>query len=171
MGEPEVRVELAKWIKAAIAGESEVMVPDLAKEMAARLMGNHEAAMALLYPAVADMVRQVVGATRGFIMAGDHAMTPEAIKDRGKRLESKWLCWLEHVNDRHKLLPEMTRDDLLAAAAEREERAATELQIAGLWRLLASRLTMAQRVCDVFSAAEIEAAFASMQQRGGGAAA
>lgn len=70
---------------------------------------------------------------------------------------NRWWQWLEHVNDRHMRLAEMTREDLLQAAQERTTRGDREMAIADLWQALASKLEGGERVRDRFTPEEIEA--------------
>lgn len=159
--ESSPRAQVAGWVRERVKGGSEFSLPDL-RDDAREHFGKDRAFMrALLNDFLGtvfyDVVQGVVGQTRGLVMLGDTVTSEEAFRERAQRRASKWAKWIEHCNGRHISLMEMTREDLIAAAAEREGRAAVELRIAALWRALAERLEGDQAVRERFTPQEIEA--------------
>lgn len=77
---------------------------------------------------------------------------------------SPWERWLERdpATGAHVRLVDMTREQLLAAAGSREERAKTERRRADFDRALAARLRDGQRVRERWTTDEIDALYAAL---------
>lgn len=125
---------------------------------------------AFLHGPITDLIRMAAlraaqdagRRSRIHLPASPNAMfTTAPVSPKGTRVKpapsNRWWQWLEHVNDRHMRLAEMTREDLLQAAQERTTRGDHEMAIADLWQALASKLEDGQRVKDRFTSEEIEA--------------
>lgn len=136
-----VRARIRAWVREQADGREELNLSELADGLLERLMQDPEALRAYLRPGLMEDVRAVLHNLRGFILMGPNtAATPEAITRRGASLTRRWASWYEHVGERHISLLSMTRTDLLAAAAERRQRAAVEMGIADFLVGLASQL-------------------------------
>lgn len=153
------RAKVRLWVRERIQGEEEVSLPELANEAIQVLGGDRKFITAFanecLHDMVLELASQVIKQTRGLIKIGDVVTDVEGVKRRARK-QSVFANWLEHVGDRHVRLLDMTREDLLSAADERQTRGERELEVAALWRTLAQRLEGGQAVKDRFSAEEIE---------------
>jgi hypothetical protein len=159
---PSARIQVRTWVREQIADADEVTLPALADEAVEHFVKDKRFIRALLdeslRPLVYDLARIEMGRTRGTVIRlGDTLATEEAIDKRSQTLAGKWSRWLEHVNDRHVRLLDMTREDLLTAAGERRERAEADLKIADLWDRLAAHLEGGQAVRERFTPQEIDA--------------
>lgn len=169
MREPSTRGRIRAWVRAAIADKPAVKLPELTRDLVARFADDREFVMAWLaetLPAVAyEEVQAVCAATRAHIVFGDEVVSRAEFGEHVRQQRPRWQAWLEHVGDRHVRLWEMRRDDLLAAAAEREARGAEEYRRAVLWRELAARLRGRKTVGEVFTEEEIDVLAASLDVR------
>lgn len=174
--QPSARAQLRTWIRAQIDGQSEVSLPDLTTSAVEWVSSkeNRSLAQALLAeflrPWVYEEALRVVSESRAeartnpstaphqLIQLGDTIVSRSAVTRRAATLERYWLGFREHAGDRHVLLMDMTSADLALAEAERRKRADTDTEHADLWAKLRTRLENGQRVRDVWSAQEIEAA-------------
>lgn len=91
---------------------------------------------------VTSVVTGVISSTRSkpMVLHGDELVERDVLVARLEAAAENWASWLEWTGDRHVRLPEMTAEDLEAAAAIREERGKSDLHRAALWRRLAARL-------------------------------
>lgn len=165
------RAQVRLWINEQIKGQSEVNVPEIAKGVIEHFKGDEEFIAAffdeMLYPIAYDTVIDVVKRTRGaanVVQLGDEMVGRDEVKQRGKRLSSRWNSWLEHVGDKHVRLMDMTKTDCVAAKILRTDRGEHELRIAALFDALAVRLEDSQKVKDAFTPQEIEKIWKSLDK-------
>jgi hypothetical protein len=96
----------------------------------------------------------------GLIIHGDELVRRDEIARRAflaRRDPRKWAGWLEHASPgKHLLVMDMTREQLLVAAAERRQRGNREHAIARLWVAMADRMEEGQRVREAFGPEDIE---------------
>lgn len=157
--EQSSRARVAQWVREHIEGKDEVRVPDLVDAAIATFSKDRRFLTSLANETLREMVYrqavQTLSTSRSFISAGDVALTREGIKERARK-HSVFANWLEHAGDRHVRLMDMTREDLLIAANEREKRGSHEMQLAALWRTIANGLEGGQTVSSKYSAQDIE---------------
>lgn len=173
-------------IRDLVLERGEMRVAEIVDEVLATIIQDPTLLRRYLRPGIAGDVRGILAAyRRAAVTAGAGAdgaiivtgnptapiteattvTTPGAFTQRALRAAAHWERWLEHVNGRHIPLLEMTREDLLAAAATRRRRAQAELNVAELWDLLASRLEGGQRLGDRFTTEEIQQAHLVLAQQ------
>jgi hypothetical protein len=72
--------------------------------------------------------------------------------------EGRWSKWFEHdpLSGKHILLFKMTKEQALAAAKARRERALPDLRVAGLLELAAGRLQKGQRIEEKWTEAQLD---------------
>jgi hypothetical protein len=169
-------MELYRWAEEKVSGvgaPDRVRISDLTDEAKRKFATNPAWVARFVNEALDDMVksvvRQAVASTRGAYkryifdntIMGVQAYAQQTTKEAATlhmRLMSKWGTWREHVGSGHLRLLDMTRQDLIKAAEERERRAAHELEIATLWREMAKAMPDDNvLVRDTFTVAEIEA--------------
>lgn len=153
--------QVAHWIRADMKGATEVKLPDLAQRTVAHFRTDtaflDQFLQESLTPLVYDIARRVAASTRDMIVLGDVVVTKGSITERAKRVSARWDSWLEHVNDRHIRLRDMTRADLRAAISERRKRGDVEYAIASLFEAMVERMASDDAVVrDVFSNDDIE---------------
>lgn len=85
------------------------------------------------------------------VAEADRTIPTPALVRHEERIAAFLANWREHVGDRHIRLGDMTRDDLLQAAAERKARGAVELQRAQTLERLAQPLRDGQTVSEGWS--------------------
>lgn len=152
--------QLRQWVREQLELQDEIVLPDLSRE-AARVFGKdpefvHQLMEDTLPELIYEIVSRVLRETRDDrILLGDTITTREGVDVRARR-HSVFLNWYEHIERGHVKLMEMTREDLLEAAKEREERGQHELGIARLWRTIAEQLEGGQKVSTRFTSEEIE---------------
>lgn len=164
------RAILARWVREHIDQEAEVNLPELVNEAITHFSADktfltrflRENIRALIY----DLVQGMVASSRGVdrVLLGDTVTTSDKITKRA-RSASVFSNWLEHVDNHHVRLLDMTREELLIAATERIARGEAELHLANLWRTLAEDLEGGQRVRERFTAEEIEQVHASLKRK------
>ena len=138
----------------------------------------------LLRPAVYRVLQQTVAESRK-----PHRMTnapPDMSRQDRLALARarRWDTWLERVRLHdtsattispnavirlawgHRLLMDLTKADLLEAASERLRQVETSARCARLFEQMAGHMDDGQRVRDVFSAAQIERLYETIQQEG-----
>lgn len=158
--ERTARSELRDWLREKMEGVDEVKVPELStaaydhftkrRDWVARFVAEQMPAM------VYDLSREFVAQSRGQMRTmGDKVVSADKFK-QAARNQPVFRKWMERVGDRHVRLMEMNREDLLAAAKERTDRAGTEIRIARLWRKLADGLEGGQTVRERYTPQEIE---------------
>jgi pyruvate/2-oxoglutarate dehydrogenase complex dihydrolipoamide acyltransferase (E2) component len=163
------RVQVAGWVRQAIADQPEVSLPDLADAAMVHFGDDPAFLQAFFREHVREMVytlaQQVVGSSRSTRLRFESlqpVVTTDAAEQGGQprpvevRAKTCWPTWFEHAGSRHVRLFDMQRGDLLAAAEERERRGQTELQLAGLWRKLASNLPEGKSVGEVYTEESID---------------
>ena len=155
------RAQLTQWVRTTIVEERALSIPDVKNRARAHFAADaafmHQLLNELLDSSLYEIVQRVVGSSRGLTVIGDEVVTKAQFEEHVREKRNKWASWLEHVNNRHIRLFDMNREELLVAAAEREQRANTELEIAVLWRRLADKLEGGERLGERFTAVEIEA--------------
>lgn len=151
-------MRLYQWAEqkvAEVADGDRLKISDLTELAEREFATDPDWTKAFVQESLTSMIRsvtqQAVASTRGqykkyvfgdrVLTAKDYATqtTHEAATLR-MRLMSKWGGWMEHTGVSHVRLLDMTRKDLLDAAAEREGRANRELEIAALWRAMAEKM-------------------------------
>jgi hypothetical protein len=172
------RAQLREFIHDEIKGKSEVSLPDVTKRAVRFAIKNKEYLKALLIdllkPIVYEEAKRVIAQSRGLasesettsnlVQLGDEVVSRGVLKERAAKIGQRWLKHMEHAGSRHVLLMDMTADDLLLAEQERRKRGDAEYGYADLWAKLRVRMESGQRVRDVWSAEEIEAARRSLNQ-------
>jgi hypothetical protein len=155
---PHARLQAALRQLLAEAGDS-VEIPLLADRLLDMVDADPDWRQALLRPSIETFTREAVqrhvASTRGLLVFGSEVVTRREFERRVHQRAQRFERWREHVGDRHLKLMDMTRNDLLQAAAERITRGLDELRIAALEQRLADRLEHDQRVSDAWSAEEI----------------
>ena len=169
--EPTARDRLRTWIQSELKGKSEVNLPELTERAVTFVSKDRKLLNAmlleLLRPMVYEEARLIVAHSRGEPPAermhqlGDDLVSRNGLSERARRMSRKWLEFTEHAGDRHVLLLDMTAEDLALAEAESKGRGDVEYAYAGLWAKLRTRLENGQRVRDVWTVQEIEAAYQS----------
>jgi hypothetical protein len=172
--QPTARMRLRTWIRDELTGKAEVSITDLRDRAVTYLLGNKEllqvVAKELLRGLIYEEIRLVVAESRGVagrdgsVLLGDDLVTRERLKERSLKLSRAWDEWLEHAGDRHILVMEMDANDLQLAEDERRARGDVEYELADLWATLRGRLAPGQKVRDVWTVAEIEAARVSLKK-------
>jgi hypothetical protein len=169
------RGRIRELVKIRIDGAEEFSIPTLTDSVIALLSGDDdfmkEFIQTTLRHEVYTQVAAAVAASRKLVQLGDEVLTPGAIERRAERFASRFLGWYEHAGNRHVNVMEMTREDLLIAAAERSSRGNHELRIAALWTQMADGLEGGQRVQDRFTAEEIEGLYTRIERAAKGAVA
>lgn len=152
------RAKVRQWVREYIDGKEEVQLPELTNTAVFELGKDKKFLTLLATETLRDMVyeiaKSVVHSSR-LIVLGDEAVSRDEVKRRS-RGHSVFRDWLEHVGDRHIRLLEMTREELLVAADEREKRGRHEIELASLWRTLAQQLEGGQTVGSKYTPEAIE---------------
>lgn len=153
-------------VRKLVAGQSSFKLPEIAKEALAIARKDRVRYRAWLtaseYREAYGQVREVVRESRtvtGLRIVGDAAFTPEGAADAFSGRFSGFWNWAEHAGDRHVELPEMTREDLLVAADERQARGDHELTMAKFLRTIANGLEGGQIVSERFSEADVKSIY------------
>jgi hypothetical protein len=157
MPELSAKAEIRRWIRQRLREETEIKLPELAKEAELYFLADSffttklikETLTSLIY----ELVQALVGETR--YLVGEEVVDREGIKERA-RAHPVFEAWMEHANDRHIRFMEMTREQVLKAAEERERRGWHELQLGTLFRGVAAQLEEGEQVKDRFTAQEID---------------
>jgi hypothetical protein len=137
---------LETWITERIADRSEFRISDLVDEALDEFDADWQMEFAReeIRSAIYRVVQRAVQRTRrqkpSRVRHGDVVVDIMTLRRRLESADRVWGGWMEYVGDRHVLLPEMTRPDLLGAAAVRRGRGARENHLAALWEELADRL-------------------------------
>jgi hypothetical protein len=165
------RAQLSTWVMGEIQGKPETKIPELTERAISIFQWRQPFVQALMEEVLPDMVyeivRRAVARSRAasndpwsLVLAGDKVLTVDELRSQGRSLAAKhwrnWLNYREHAGDRHILLSEMTKEDLLLAAQERQNRGDVEYRYARLWGELASRLKARQKVGQKFTDEQIE---------------
>lgn len=156
------RAQIARFVREKIEGEDRVDLPDLV-EMAVGHFAHdpafvaqfmREAFPAIIYGIAQNVVAQTRGAT---VLVGNTLTTTSAARKAASAARPRWQMWLEHTGAGFARLPDMTREELLTAAEQRDTRADRERSLATLWRTLAFNLAPGQKVGDFYDDAAIDA--------------
>lgn len=167
---PSARTQLKTFIRGQIKGKSEIDLVVLTQRVL-RFVSKDKVLLKavlleLLRPMVYEEARLVIADSReggdassdpttNLVQLGDEIVSRGVLRERAGR---KWLQFMEHAGSRYVRLMDMTDDDLILAEAERRKRGDAEYQYADLWAKLRARLEKGQRVRDVWTVQEIEAA-------------
>lgn len=168
MAKDTPRAQIARFVRAKIASEERIEIADLV-EMVIGHFGHDQLFVDTLLreqlsPIVYTIAQNVVAQTRsGTILVGTTLTTASAARQAAATSRPRWQMWLEHTGRQHVRLPEMTREELLSAAQQREQRADREMSIATLWRALAFNLAPGQRVGDFYDDAAIDRVIEALQ--------
>lgn len=167
MSEISARGRIRELVKIRIEDADEFSIPVMTDSILALLREDEpflqEFMETTLRNEVYELIGDVVKASRNLIQLGEHALTPDALERRTEKFASRFLGWYEHAGDKHVNLMEMSREDLLVAAAERRTRGQREYRIAALWSQLAEGLEGGQAVKDRFTAEEIEGLYTRIE--------
>lgn len=162
------RLQLRRWAIEQFAAESEsaISFPQVTEDLLDRISDDPRFVRELLRTelrhVIYEQVRMAAQDTRdlrGWILVGDTLQSPEALAARSRRKTAfeRWFSWLETVSPTRTLrLANMTRTDLLEAAARRRRRAQTEMRIADLWEQLAQGMNHTQTVEERYSPETVE---------------
>lgn len=154
---PEARKALREWIRDTIDGQTSIRLPDIASQ-AATVFGQDSAFLLALLndqfrQVIYDNVQLVIAQTRlPVVRLGDEIVDRDEVTRRAHNMAiaRRWTTFFEHVGNRHVLLTNMTKADLLTAAQERYRRANVEQAYGTLWTSLANQMRDDQVVGDVF---------------------
>lgn len=167
MAEMTARGKIRDVVRIRIQGADEISLPSITDSVVAILMTDDdfvaEFMRTTLRSEVYAQVSAVVAATRDLSVVGDTAMSDGAVKKRATEFASRFLGWYEHAGDRHVQVMEMTREDLLVAAAERRQRGDREFRLASLWSRLADSLEGGQKVSERFTPEQVEALYQNIE--------
>lgn len=159
MSAQTARQQVYAWVRGELDGQTTVRLPELTDRMVAHFSTDAEFVSAwlseTLRPIAYDAVQRVIAGTRAYVIIADEAVPHEEAVRAIKAKRPRWQAFLEHAGDRHVRLFEMTRQDLLLAADEREKRGAAEMRLAALWRYLAEQLNDSETVGQHFTEAQI----------------
>lgn len=158
MADISARAQIKRWVREEIQGRDEVRISELVVD-AMNLFNSPEFQHQLFVEALREMVynlaSDVIKETRGLIPTIGGATSKQAIRRKASQ-HIIFSQWMEHVGDRHIRLLEMTREDLVVAAAERRQRGEYELGLATLWEQLAEDLEPGQKVSTKWSVDDIQ---------------
>ena len=155
------RQQLSAWMRQRIADMDEVNLPDLARAA----VEAHKADAAFLaawfedtgYAVAYTLGAQLAAQTRRPVLHQAPAPAPDPDVANPPAPRAGWFERLEHLGARYLRLGDMTRQDLLDFAVEREGPALTELRLVGLVRKLAGKMADdGKMVREVFSEEEID---------------
>ena len=167
MAEMTARAKIRDVVRLRIQGADEISLPTITDSVVALLMQDDdfvaEFMRTTLRSEVYQQVAAVVAATRDLSIVGDTAMSEGAVKRKANEFASRFLGWYEHAGDRHVQVMEMTREDLIVAAAERRQRGDREFRLANLWTRLADSLEGGQKVSERFTAEQVEALYQNIE--------
>jgi hypothetical protein len=166
------RVSVREWVLAQVAGASEVEVPKLRQQAIAHFKAQagfmDRLVTELLGELVYEEARRALASTRSTVIElGDFLTDHAGVTKRAMKLKHAWSGWQEHAGTRHVLLMDMTRDDLILAARERQARGRTEMAYGELWERLAMVLEDGETVRSRFTDEDIERIYQTI--RAGGA--
>ena len=152
------RSELRAWINEQIADRSDLCLPEFKAEavLYARSAGIADRLVEeMIEGEVYDVSRRLIAETRR-VRLGDSLVSKDALRGRVAQFRSRFERWMEHAGDRHYLLLDMTRDQLLLAVKERSDRAASEQRLATFMRALADKTKRGKTVRQSMSIEEVE---------------
>lgn len=152
--------ELRKWMAEQIAARDIVRLPELADEGVQHFEDDTELLILLgrqsLRAQLYGYGTAIMAETRTTrLPTASGNMSEEALQAAGRQFSAKFQKWREHAGDTYYITLNMTREDLLLAAEERENRGLRDLQVAALWRQMARQMLVGQRVSEVFTAEKI----------------
>jgi hypothetical protein len=170
MKEPSARVLVRGWLRQHMEAERKARggfeLPTVVDAAVAHFKPQAEVVEVFLRecfrPLVYDEAQRMVGSDRqrddadALIVTGDKVVSRQALAAKATAFAKRWEHFTEHAGERHVVVFEMTKADLLTAADARERQAQPHLVYARLWRNLAADLQDGQRVRDRFSALELE---------------
>ena len=153
------RTRVRQWVRDHVAGKEEIRIPDVVDAAVKDFSRDRKFLTALATESLRDMVYEITKDTIGrsrMILLGEVGTNHDGVKRRA-RTHTVFRDWLERVGDHHVRLLDMTREDLLVAADERQKRGQHEVAIAALWRTIANGLEGGQVVGTKYTADEIAA--------------
>jgi hypothetical protein len=170
MPKPSVLAEFTNWVAGYVRDHPDASAPEVSKAAVDAWYARgpdavRELLECLAQRAVYELVLDVFAATRGVTKGlesrarGTGSIVREILAHQDEaveKLRARFAIWREHAGDRHYILTEMTKPQLLQAATERRTRAGTELGIALFLERLAHRLKDGEKVSDRWSPAEME---------------
>lgn len=145
-------------VRARLEVDGYVKLPDVTRELVEHYLQDPdwlrryltEALRPLLY----DVAQGVVKRTRGHIVFHEEVVKAQALGERVRK-NPKFSLWTERVLDRHKRLFEMSREDLIVAAEEREKRGGIEIKTAVFFREIAKPMQSTDRVGNLWDDASL----------------
>lgn len=143
-------------IRDLIDDADEVSLSEVTERALSQFHGDDEFARLVIEdirPLLYSMVQEVVAATREVRFAG---VTFARKTKAGGEQVSVFARWMEHAGDRHYLLLDMTKDQVMAAAAERKGREEYQGKRRMLLEQLASTMKPNERVRERWTTLEIE---------------
>lgn len=178
------RLSVRKFIRDEIKGKSEVSLTKLTNRTVRFVAKDKPLLRAflleMLRPMVYEEAQRVIARSRNttgglkdeasgrpmnnLVQLGDEIVSRGVIRERSLKMSKNWVKFEEHAGARHILLLDMTSEDLVAAEAERRRRGDTEHEYADLWAKLRARMETGQIVRNVWSPAEIEAAYQAVKR-------
>lgn len=159
------RSEIRSFVRNLVTDEQEVSAPELVNRAIENFASNEEFVRQLFTEAFHDIVyaevQAVIAETR-IIRVPGYTFTQEELSKRVAK-HSVFKNWLEHSGERHIRVMDMTKEDLLVAASERESRGERELKLANLWRSIAGELNNGEKVSTKFTSEDLDQLYAGAQ--------
>lgn len=154
-----LRQMIREWWKAQIEGKEHVDLKQLAEVGAIHLRQNPEFCARYLEETIRPLVYDVGLGLLNQHRRVDRRDIHERMNVRPTQIarileeEGQWARWMEHdpISGKHILLFKMNKEQALAAAKARRERATPDLRIAGLLELAAGRLRPGQTIEEVWT--------------------
>lgn len=148
------RREVAEWLDAQIEGASEVDLPTLVDEAAEHFLERYlDTAESFLdrFPYILrsfiyQIGTQVIAKKRPDSFALEMVFGDDDTAFLGSLSTPLANRWLEHVNGRYVAFAELGADELMAAAEERENRIASELEMVDQMKASARKLRNGEKV-------------------------
>ena len=157
---PKMKVRL--WVREQLKDKEEIVKSEIIKQAVRDFAKDKHFLSEITKDAIASLVKWAIEYELHSSHnpmhqtgSGDLLISKEGIAARAAKHDI-FRVWLEHVGDRHILLMRMNREDLVVAAAERQQRGDHEIGVATLWRAIADKLEGGQRVEERFTPEEID---------------
>jgi len=156
------RTKAREWAQEQVRDANELELKELAHAGVAAMRRDakwfdaflNESAYQMMYEVLQDVVSK--SRDRDFVLYGDKAATRAAITKKASE-HSVFKRWMAHIGDRHKLLMEMNRPELLLSAKEDFDRGGQQVVNGRLkTRLAAKMLDDETPVEEVWEIADIE---------------
>lgn len=158
-----LRQMIREWWRAQIKGKEDVNVKELAEVGAEQLRQDptfrerylEETIRPLVYDVGLSVIQQNRRVHHGENRDADDETRRVNATEVARIIEeeSRWARWLEHdpISGKHIQIFKLTKEQALAAAKARRERATPDLRAAGLLELAAGRLRSGQAIGDVWT--------------------